>query len=483
MASSIINDLSSQVPELKAIIIDKNKVRREKKKWRKNVQKEQCPPGLKLQALYFDGRKDKTLAIERTENGMIHKKTQIEEHTSLIQEPGSLYLGHVSSQTSGAAHVSEAIYNYLVDKKIDLQTLSCAGCDGCPANTGKHGGIIRLLEEKLQRPLQWVVCQLHSNELGLRHMFEKMDGKTTGPSGFWGPIGKRLPSCNKFPIVDFEPIKFELLHVTATDLSTDQDYLLQICGAVNTGVCSVNLAARSPGTLSHARWLTMANAVLRTYIGTLNPSTQLRTLAEFIMRVYAPMWFFIKCNNKLKDAPINLWRSISLTRYLDDDHRIIIDKVIQRNAYPAHPENVILASLCDNDINIRQQAVNFIVAARKSSSEKYVRKFVVPVLNFEANNYVELIDWQKCDITEPPLTMHLTDETLQQFVLKDITHLLDNDIFNLPCHTQAVERCVKDVTAASSNVCGSENRDGFIRTRKLAREKMPIFTNKAQYRA
>jgi hypothetical protein len=41
----------------------------------------------------------------------------------------------------------------------------------------------------------------------------------------------------------------------------------------------------------------------------------------------------------------------------------------------------------------------------------------------------------------------------------------------LPCHTQAVERCVKLVTEASAAVCVTAARDGFIRVRNEARKK------------
>ncbi|KAF2903508.1 hypothetical protein ILUMI_02675 [Ignelater luminosus] len=36
---------------------------------------------------------------------------------------------------------------------------------------------------------------------------------------------------------------------------------------------------------------------------------------------------------------------------------------------------------------------------------------------------------------------------------------------NNPCHTQAVERCIKLVTEASQAVCGDDVRDGFIGVR------------------
>ena len=66
------------------------------------------------------------------------------------------------------------------------------GCDGTNVNTGAHRGVIRLLEQRLGRPLQWFVCLLHANELPLRHLLIKLDGVTSGPKLFSGPIGSLL---------------------------------------------------------------------------------------------------------------------------------------------------------------------------------------------------------------------------------------------------------------------------------------------------
>ena len=48
------------------------------------------------------------------------------------------------------------------------------------------------MEKHLERPVQWLVCLLHANELPLRHLIEKLDGGTTGPNVFSGPIGSSL---------------------------------------------------------------------------------------------------------------------------------------------------------------------------------------------------------------------------------------------------------------------------------------------------
>lgn len=55
-----------------------------------------------------------------------------------------------------------------------------------------------------------------------------------------------------------------------------------------------------------------------------------------------------------------------------------------------------------------------------------------------------------------------------------------NADFNLfPCHTQALERCVKLVTGASQKICGADARDGYITTTLFSRSIMTDFSTKA----
>ncbi|GBM01118.1 hypothetical protein AVEN_27220-1 [Araneus ventricosus] len=60
--------------------------------------------------------------------------------------------------------------------------------------------------------------------------------------------------------------------------------------------------------------------------------------------------------------------------------------------------------LADERRHIRELDVRSIIKARGSSSTVQRRLFVVPKLNFKANQYIDMIDWFKCDVTEPPLT-------------------------------------------------------------------------------
>lgn len=152
--------------------------------------------------------------------------------------------------------------------------------------------------------------------------------------------------------------------------------------------------------------------------------------------------------------------------------------MIQRNGYFGNPENVLIAMLADERQEIRNLAYRRILKARLEKNYG-LRKFKVPSLNFDAEDYTDLINWQDHQITEPPLTLNISNEFLENIVENGLsTH---HNIKDFPCHTQAVERCIKLVTDASSSVCGENKRDGFIRARLLSRQKMTSFNTKKQF--
>ena len=60
---------------------------------------------------------------------------------------------------------------------------------------------------------------LHANELPLRHLFSNLDGKTSGPRCFTGPIGKLLQNCERKTVQKFDPIEDpSVIIIDATDL-------------------------------------------------------------------------------------------------------------------------------------------------------------------------------------------------------------------------------------------------------------------------
>ena len=171
---------------------------------------------------------------------------------------------------------------------------------------------------------------------------------------------------------------------------------------------------------------------------------------------------------------------INRSRYLPEHLKAVVDVVIQRNGYFGHPENILLSMLTDERPHIRELGLRRIMRARASNTRlSGVRCFEVPPLNFDAEEYFDMIDWQKCVVTEPPVTKSISDEDLELLVRNEETAVVEFPRF--PCHTQAVERCVKGVTEASIAVMGQEARDGVIRARINARAIMPTFDTKKQY--
>ena len=82
--------------------------------------------------------------------------------------------------------------DYLESVGVSTADTEILGADGTTVNTGHLNGSMRNMELRLGRPLQRAVCTLHQAELplALRKMFEHLDGPTTGPRSYSGPIGK-----------------------------------------------------------------------------------------------------------------------------------------------------------------------------------------------------------------------------------------------------------------------------------------------------
>ena len=249
------------------------------------------------------------------------------------------------------------------------------------------------------------------------------------------------------------------------------------------GVCSPDLSLKKPGKLAHSRWLTLASRILRLYVGTENPSDNLKTLTEYVVKVYAPIWFHIKLKPSCVNGSKHFWRLIKFSRYLCEQHLKIIDPVIQRNGYYAHPENVLLCMLCDERKHIRELGLRRLLKARLEHKNG-VRKFVVPKLNFHAEDFIDMIKWTDITITEPPMTKHITDEDLKKYISEarePSCQMQSIDFPRFPCHTQAVERVIKLVTESSLSVCGPEARDGFVKAKIASQKMMPKFETKKHF--
>ena len=475
IANAVIKDLNMLSP---ATVIDPAKLRRQRIFWRKNVDVDHNDEKQKLQCIGFDGKQDVTLV-----NASGCRRTIKEEHYVIVSFPGDNYIDHVVPSSSKSEDVAKEILSVINDTN-STESLSALVCDGTNNNTGKSNGIIRRLEESLGRPLQWLVCMLHFNELPFRKYFSTLDGATTtGPSSSSGVIASLLDYDPKdLPIANFLPVSGKVLDVDENikkDLSWDQLYFLKACLAVQAGRESSPdiqyFQSSQPGCLNHSRWLTKANRILRLYMSKDVSSKSLKRITNFIVNFYGPLWFKIKCNSSCQSGARNLFYFLQLYQELDKADQSIILPVLKNNCYFAYPENILLAAVSDSDEEIRRLAIDKIIEARLNEATDGIRIFDKNniILNLAAKSYIDMIDWTQCTVTSPPLLSHLSNEQLtydQPIILPHI-----------PCHSQAVERAIKDITAASSKVYGHQARHGMIIQSKVSRLELPRIDSKADF--
>ena len=176
----------------------------------------------------------------------------------------------------------------------------------------------------------------------------------------------------------------------------------------------------------------------------------------YVMRVYAFVWFSIKKFPNISEGSRHLWKVIEVSRFLPPEARKVIEETIQFNAFFGHHENLLLAMATDPSPEVRSLAWRRIKKSRKMPKKKGVREFRVPKLNTDARNYTEMINWQTCDLTEPPLTMKLSDKEIEENIKS--AAVVPSSITSFPCHTQGVERLIRAVTEASEKVYGAETR-------------------------
>lgn len=303
---------------------------------------------------------------------------------------------------------------------------------------------------------------LHFNELPLRRLFRILDGVTKSPKLFIGPIGKKLTACETEPIVRFKRVSSDNLPVlpesVVDDLSCDQKYLYNMCHAIQAGTVSPSLAMNVPGTLNHSRFLTTANRILRYYVSKSKPSKKLITIVDFYVKVYAPMWFSIKSQGNIRMGPKLLFDFIKWVREnFKSKLRKELFKAVKINSYFAHPENILLTMLTDENKTIRELAVNSILAARVSNNAG-IRTFVKPKIDFTAKNYHEMVNIYNI---EPPITKNRSEECLRECI-NTAENWIKKNINGIPVHTQAVERSIKLVSSVSSQVVGEQNRNQLI---------------------
>ena len=77
---------------------------------------------------------------------------------------------------------------------------------------------------------------------------------------------------------------------------------------------------------------------------------------------------------------------ITTSLCLQQDHRTIVNNVIQNNSYFAHQENLLFAMLTDDNATVREFGYIRVIKAR-DNTPKNLRRFEKPKLLMNAEQY------------------------------------------------------------------------------------------------
>ena len=108
----------------------------------------------------------------------------------------------------------------------------------------------------------WSICLLHMNELLLRHLFQHIDGKNSGPFQYEGEIGKEICDMSRQPkekMKQFTNFK-AIAGLVPKDINKsllvnpDQQYFYKFCLGIQEGQLDHSWTFQEPGRINMARW-------------------------------------------------------------------------------------------------------------------------------------------------------------------------------------------------------------------------------------
>lgn len=480
------------------LAVDKSKIRRAREtfgaKQKLRLENKVAATG-GLKCIGADGKRNKKTKqkiIQIINDCEVEKVvTKPQEHIVYTQEPEGSYLQHSEiAQNKGTGQDLADDFLEVVIENNSEASLEAVVADGTNTNTGWRDGMIAHLERKIKpsRPLLWLICQAHGNELPLRALFTHCDGGngTSGPDSFKGPLGQACSGdVHLGNISKFTPISTTLPDLDESvwrDLSRDQKLLYRYAKAIAAGRVPDNLSAQMAGPINHSRWLTLAIRLMILYTRTDQPCHGLTLIVQYIVQVYCVVWFLIKKRSKFTFGPSHLFTQITLINTQSCEVQNVVKPTVQRNAYFAHPSTLLCAMLESPEQDIRCMAVKIIQEARKNPPKvqrmkilKGNRKFSIPALNWNPSRWCDIIDWKSTKVYEASILAKLDADQL--IFAKSEPFCFPK----FPLHSQSVERCVKLVTEASSKVVGEARRHQHILSVMEARKIRKSCDTKRDY--
>ena len=84
-----------------------------------------------------------------------------------------------------------------------------------------------------------------------------------------------------------------------------------------------------------------------------------------------------------------------------------------------------------------------------------------------------MINWNVAVVTPPPLLTGICND--------DLEHLQVDLFKGIPCHSQAVERCIKDIATTTLKAFGHKSRHGMVLQCTKSRAELPKIECKSDF--
>ena len=320
----------------------------------------------------------------------------------------------------------------------------------------------------------------------MRILKDKYVGQTKGPNSRSGNLGEQFSNLpkNHLEMVEFTPVQGKLEEVDASLLdNADQKYAYNLGMGIQKGYNYLlkiyGKIPPLPAKPHHARWIIDALYFMRIFIQTPNPCEELKRIVEIILNWYLPMYFLVKKEPHIVNAAKHFHQGIVwMKESFNEEEQTLVEDCFRRNSFMAHPESILLAGICDPDLEIREYCAKIIIEARRRDSGE-VRDYYPPnmLLELNAKSYLEMVDLNlKSYVTAPPLLSIYDDETLFDLALEGKI-----EVPNIPCHSVNNERAVKDTSQASMAAIGYEKTHAHILNLNENRGRYPTRHKKSDF--
>ena len=118
VATAAVQDFGLVTEDKEKYAIDKSKVRRERKKFRKDIQEKEAGLFCDINGLHVNGRKDASMVMSEVRD-KYYPSVELEEHCVPVGEEGVFYLSQVTTEDETDRGIAMCMYSEI--KRTSLE--------------------------------------------------------------------------------------------------------------------------------------------------------------------------------------------------------------------------------------------------------------------------------------------------------------------------------------------------------------------------